>query len=87
MATLTIRDLPDDDRDALRVRAAEHGRSMEAEVRVLIHDALRAPKKLSVEARIKKAQDRIRAANGGVMPAGLVDAFLAERREAAARGE
>ena len=87
MATLTVRDLPDEDRDALRVRAAEHGRSMEAEVRALIHDALHAPAKASAEARVKRVQDRIRAANGGVMPTGVVDQFIAERRSAAARGE
>lgn len=34
MATLTIRDLDDEIRDKLRIRAADHGRSMEAEVSV-----------------------------------------------------
>ncbi len=36
MATLTIRNVPDPVRDALRVRAAKAGRSMEAEARALI---------------------------------------------------
>ncbi len=36
MATLTIRNLPDHVRDALRVRAAKNGRSMEAEVREML---------------------------------------------------
>ncbi|MGL5361601.1 MAG: FitA-like ribbon-helix-helix domain-containing protein [Bosea sp. (in: a-proteobacteria)] len=36
MATLTIRNLPDHVRDALRVRAAKNGRSMEAEVREIL---------------------------------------------------
>jgi plasmid stability protein len=40
MATLTIRDLDDEIRDQLRVRAARHGRSMEAEVRAILRDAL-----------------------------------------------
>lgn len=40
MATLTIRDLPDGIRDKLRVRAAEKGRSMEAEVRSVLSDAV-----------------------------------------------
>jgi plasmid stability protein len=39
MATLTIRKVSDQARDALRVRAARNGRSMEAEVRELIHAA------------------------------------------------
>lgn len=43
MATLTIRDLDDELRDQLRVRAARHGRSMEAEVRVILRDALAKP--------------------------------------------
>lgn len=33
MATLTIRNLPDPVRDAIRIAAAHNGRSMEAEVR------------------------------------------------------
>jgi plasmid stability protein len=36
MATLTIRNLEDDVRDKLRIRAAQHGRSMEDEVRVIL---------------------------------------------------
>ena len=43
MATLTIRDLDDELRAQLRVRAARHGRSMEAEVRVILRDALTRP--------------------------------------------
>ena len=43
MATLTIRDLDDELRASLRVRAARHGRSMEAEVREIIRDALARP--------------------------------------------
>ncbi|MFV0526645.1 MAG: FitA-like ribbon-helix-helix domain-containing protein [Acidimicrobiales bacterium] len=40
MATLTIRDFDDRLRDQLRIRAAEHGRSMEAEVRAILRHAL-----------------------------------------------
>jgi plasmid stability protein len=36
MATLTVRNLPDDVHRALRVRAAQHGHSMEAEVREIL---------------------------------------------------
>jgi len=43
MATLTIRDLDDDLKAALRVRAAQHGRSMEAEVRAILRAALERP--------------------------------------------
>lgn len=40
MATLTIRDLDDEVKARLRIRAAENGRSMEAEARELLAAAL-----------------------------------------------
>jgi plasmid stability protein len=40
MATLTIRGLDDDTKTRLRVSAARHGRSMEAEARAILLDAL-----------------------------------------------
>lgn len=40
MAALTIRNLDDDIRDALRIQAAERGRSMEAEVRAILAAAV-----------------------------------------------
>jgi plasmid stability protein len=43
MAALSIRDLDDNVREKLRVRAARHGRSMEAEVRSILTDAVEEP--------------------------------------------
>jgi antitoxin FitA len=43
MTTLTVRGLDDDTRARLRVRAARNGRSMEAEVRAILHDAVSEP--------------------------------------------
>ena len=43
MATLTIRDVDEVLRAELRVRAARHGRSMEAEVRAILRTALTKP--------------------------------------------
>jgi plasmid stability protein len=43
IATLTIRDVDDGLRTRLRVRAARHGRSMEAEVRAILREALAKP--------------------------------------------
>ena len=40
MASITIRNLDDDVKTRLRVRAAEHGRSMEEEARVIIREAV-----------------------------------------------
>ena len=42
MATLTIRDFDDELKAALRVRAAQHGRSMESEVREILRRTLTA---------------------------------------------
>jgi plasmid stability protein len=44
VATLTIRDLDDDLKSRLRIRAAEHGRSMEAEVREILRATLDEPR-------------------------------------------
>lgn len=41
MAMLTVRNLPEEVHRALRVRAAVHGRSTEAEVRAILEDAVR----------------------------------------------
>src|SRR5258708_23340427 len=43
VATLTIRGLDDETRARLRVRAARNGRSMEAEVRAILHELLDPP--------------------------------------------
>ena len=41
MAILTVRNVPDDVHRALRVRAAKHGRSTEAEVREILASAVK----------------------------------------------
>ncbi len=43
MATLTIRGIEEDLKQKLRLRAAQHGRSMEAEVRTILREALDVP--------------------------------------------
>ncbi len=43
MATLTIRNLDPSIKERLRIRAAEHGRSMEAELRVIVTEAVETP--------------------------------------------
>lgn len=95
MATLTIRNLPDDVRDRLRVRAARNGRSMEAEARALLAEGVgeRRPKSapaMTYEERVR----RLQAAFRKYVPPGVsaVDELIADRRweaaceEAAARG-
>jgi plasmid stability protein len=100
MATLTIRNLTDAELSAFRVLAAERGRSMEAEARELIRAVIpQLPKPARVDletlpevdaeirARVERAQAKVRAMFGGTLPKGRVDAFIAERRAAAERGE
>jgi plasmid stability protein len=41
MAVITIRNLPDDIHRALRLRASQHGRSTEAEVRMILESAVK----------------------------------------------
>ena len=48
MATLTVRNLPDEVHRALRVRAAQHGRSTEAEVRGILVDSVIPPERLQM---------------------------------------
>jgi len=54
MASITIRNLDDDVKTRLRVRAAEHHRSMEEEVRIILRDAVadrRGPRNLAAFTR------------------------------------
>jgi len=46
MATVTIRNLPEEVHRALRVRAATHGRSTEAEIRDILETTVRPPERL-----------------------------------------
>ncbi len=48
MATLTIRNVSDEVHRSLRLRAASHGRSTEAEVRVLLEEAVKPQGRLKL---------------------------------------
>lgn len=48
MATVTIRNLPDEVHRALRVRAATHGRSTEAEIRDILETTVRPPERVKL---------------------------------------
>ena len=49
MATITVRNLDEDVKRALRIRAAENGRSMEEEVREILRRALEESTKSSAQ--------------------------------------
>lgn len=58
MASLTIRNLPEETHRALRMRAAQHGRSTEAEVRAIIEETVRPAQRLKMGTAIHRiAQD------------------------------
>lgn len=48
MATVIVRNLPDEVHRALRVRAAHHGRSTEAEIRDILEAAARPPERVKL---------------------------------------
>ena len=83
MATLTIRNLPQEVYDLLRTRAAENRRSMEAEARAVLADATIAAQTqrniLTPEDALRNLEEMMK----NVKPKhgdSLVDEFLAERR-------
>lgn len=48
MANVTVRNLPDEVHRALRVRAATHGRSTEAEIREILEATVRPPERVKL---------------------------------------
>ena len=48
MAAVTIRNLPDSTHRALKVRAARHGRSTEAEIREILESAVRPEQRVKL---------------------------------------
>jgi plasmid stability protein len=47
MASVTVRDVEDETKQRLRLRAARHGNSLEAELRVVLREAASAREKVS----------------------------------------
>ena len=64
MATLTIRNVDAAVKERLRVRAAQHGRSMEAELRAIVSDAVKSDER--AEPNLAEAIRRRFAPLGGV---------------------
>ena len=83
MATITIRNLPDEVRDKLRVAAAKNGRSMEAEARTVLTERFTSQ---GQKPSLETIRERVRAAQAALAPhlpkgRSLVDEFLAERKK------
>ncbi|MBK6290314.1 MAG: hypothetical protein IPH85_12950 [Ignavibacteria bacterium] len=54
MAVLTVRNLPDEVHRALRLLAAEHGRSTEAEVRAILAMAVDTPDRMKLGSLVER---------------------------------
>ena len=83
MATLTIRNLPDEVQQKLREIAAANGRSMEAEARAVLTDAVETGRRRRVSKEAAEALRNLQKMMENVKPKkgdSLVDEFLAERR-------
>lgn len=48
MASVTVRNLPDEVHRALRIRAATHGRSTEAEIRDILETVVKPPERIKL---------------------------------------
>jgi plasmid stability protein len=82
MAVLNLRSVPEATHRRLRVRAAQHGRSMESEARAIIEESLRpAPAAGSAAALPAWVEGLYR----GNCPRSVVDDLIRERRREAAR--
>jgi len=77
MPTLTVRNLSQEAHRALRVRAASHGRSTEAEVRVILEEAVLPTKRLKIGSEIRRIAREI----------GGMDEFEISRERSEIKGE
>jgi antitoxin FitA len=64
MASLTVRGLDQDTKTRLRVRAARHGRSMEAEARAILSEALATSDEVSASGLGSRIHARFAALGG-----------------------
>jgi antitoxin FitA len=67
MTDITIPDVDDDLRQRLKQRAAQHGRSMEAEARDLLQDALSGEPSAAVSGNLAEAIRSIVEPLGGIV--------------------
>ena len=66
MAILTVRNVPDEVHRALRLRAAEHGRSTEAEVREILESAVKSEKRIRMGDALAELGRRVGLTNDDV---------------------
>jgi plasmid stability protein len=59
MPSLTVRNVPEETHRALRVRAALHGRSAEAEIRAILEETLRPVERLKIGTELHRIAQEI----------------------------
>ena len=62
MSVVTVRNLPDETHRALKLRAAQHGRSTEAEIRDILETAVRPAKQLKIGSLLAEFRQRLAGA-------------------------
>ena len=78
MAVLNIRNFPDSIHKKLRIRAATHGRSMEAEAKAILIEVCRGG---DTESTIDSLPGLISELYNGTPPKNNVEELIAERRK------
>jgi len=63
MATVTVRNLPEETHRALRVRAATHGRSTEAEIRAILENVVRPQQRIRLGTALAELGRRVGLTN------------------------
>ncbi|MFA7340899.1 MAG: antitoxin [Candidatus Obscuribacterales bacterium] len=58
MAAVTVRNLSDETHRALRVRAAQNGRSTEAEIRAILEEAVRPKERVKIGSELAAFGDK-----------------------------
>jgi antitoxin FitA len=64
MAVVTVRNLPEETHRALRLRAAQHGRSTEAEIRAILEETVRPQGRVKIGSALAALGKRF----GGIDP-------------------
>lgn len=59
MPTITVRNLPEETHRALRIRAAEHRRSTEAEVRAILEETVRPAGRLRIGTELHRIAQEV----------------------------
>jgi plasmid stability protein len=66
MAAVTIRNLSEEAHRALKLRAAQHNRSTEAEIRAILEDAVRPERRLRLGTALSEMSRKIGLTNADV---------------------